>query len=118
MLVILALCESHHLGLISSDTLLFEIGRIPDQTRKEDALAILKMAKETIKLTAEVEALVRKLTSSGLQPLDALHLASASTAKADYFCTCDDRFLRKAKTLDGLDTSVVSPTELVMELDA
>ena len=117
VLVILALCESHQVGLISSETLLFEIGRIPDQIRKEDALAILKLSKETVELTAEVEALARRLRAAGLKPLDALHLASASTAKADYFCTCDDKLLRKAKILDGLDTTVVSPTELVMELD-
>jgi predicted nucleic acid-binding protein len=117
VLVILALCESHYVRLISSESLLFEIGRIPDQTRREDALAILKLANENVELTTEVEALARKLMASGLKPLDALHLASASTAKADYFCTCDDKFLRKAKTLNGLDTKVVSPTELVMELD-
>ena len=117
VLIILALCESHHLRLIASEALLFEIGLIPDQTRKEDALAILKIAEETVTLTTEVEALARRLRASGLKPLDALHLASASTAKVDYFCTCDDRFLRKAKTLEGLDTKVVSPTELVMETD-
>ena len=117
VLVILALCESSSLTLISSEALLFEIGRIPDQTRKDDALEILKIAKEAVELTAEGEALARKLMASGLKTLDALHLASASTAKADYFCTCDDKFLRKAKTLEGLDTAVVSPTELVMELD-
>jgi len=44
VLVILALCESGHLNLISSDALLFEIGRIPAQDRKDDALAILKIA--------------------------------------------------------------------------
>ena len=49
--------------------------------------------------------------------MDALHLASASTSKADYFCTCDDKFLKKAKSFEGLNTKVVSPTELVMELD-
>jgi predicted nucleic acid-binding protein len=117
VLIILALCESHQLRLISSEALLFEIGLIVDQTRKDDALAILKIGEETIELTAEVESLARKLRSSGLQPLDALHLASASIAKADYFCTCDDKFLRKARILEGLDTKVVSPTELVMELD-
>ncbi len=40
VLAILALCESHHLRLISSEALLFEIGRIPDQTRKDDALEL------------------------------------------------------------------------------
>jgi len=117
VLVILALCESQQVRLISSESLLFEIGRIPDQTRREDALTILRLAKETVELTTEVEVLARILMASGLKPLDALHLASASTAKADNFCTCDDKFLRKAKTLNGLETRVVSPTELVMELD-
>ena len=73
--------------LILSDALLFEIGRIPDQVRKDDALSILKRAKETVELTPELETLVKKLKASGLKPLDALHLASASTSKVDYLCT-------------------------------
>jgi predicted nucleic acid-binding protein len=117
VLVILALCESDRLKLISSDALLFEIGRIPDQDRKDDALAILKIANEHIDLTPEIEGLARKLEASGLQPLDALHLAFASGSKVDYFCTCDDKLLKKAKSLSGLNIKVVSPTELVLELD-
>lgn len=117
VLVILALCESDCLKLISSDALLFEIGRIPEQDRKDDALAILKIAEETIELTVEIEALAGKLGASGLKPLDALHLAFASASKVDCFCTCDDKFLRKAKSLEGLKIKVVSPTELVMEVD-
>jgi hypothetical protein len=44
-------------------------------------------------------------------------LAFASDAKVDYFCTCDDKFLKKARRIEGLYTKVISPTELVMELD-
>jgi predicted nucleic acid-binding protein len=117
VLVILALCESRLLKLISSDALLFEIGRIPDQDRKDDALEILKIAKEILNLTPEIENLARRLKALDLKPLDALHLAFASESKVDYFCTCDDKFLKKAKSLSGLNTKVVSPTELVMELD-
>ena len=117
VLNILAMCESGHLKLISSEALLFEISQTPDQERKSDALAILGISDETVELTSEAEAFSRKLGTSGLKPLDALHLALASTAKADYFCTCDDRLLRKSRGLEGLDTKVVSPTELVMELD-
>jgi predicted nucleic acid-binding protein len=117
VLVILALCESGRLRLISSDALLFEIGRIPDQDRKDDALTILQIAKETLDLKIEIEILARKLEASDLKPLDALHLAFASDSKVDYFCTCDDKFLKKAKKLSGLNTRVASPTELVMELD-
>ena len=115
MLVILALCESDCLELISSDALLFEISRIPDQGRKDDALAILKIAKETLELTPAFEELGRRMGASGLKPLDALHLAFASASKTDYFCTCDDKLLKNS--LKGIDTKVVSPTELVMGLD-
>jgi predicted nucleic acid-binding protein len=117
VLVILWLCESQQVELVSSEALLFEIGRIPDQSRMENALTILKIARETIELSSDVEKLAEIFMASGLKPLDALHLASASAAKVDYFCTCDDKFFRKAKELDKLDTTVVSPTELVMELD-
>ena len=117
VLVILALCVSRHLQLTSWKALLFEIGRIPDRTRTNDALAILRLAKEVLELTPEIEAFARQLEAMGMKPLDALHLAFASITRADYFCTCDDQLLRKAKALDGLSTTVVSPTELVMELD-
>jgi predicted nucleic acid-binding protein len=117
VLVILALCESGHMSLISSDALLFEINRIPDQDRKDDALEILKIANETVELTSEIEAQARRMKPSGLKPLDALHLAFASLSRVDYFCTCDDKFLKKAKSVNGLNTKVVSPTELVMEID-
>jgi predicted nucleic acid-binding protein len=116
VLAILALSEAYHLKLISSEALLFEIGRIPDQARKDVALAILNIAKETVELTPELEALAERLRASGLKPLDALHLAFASFSKADYFCTCDDYLLIKGKSFEGLNTSVVSPIELVMEL--
>ena len=117
VLAILSLCESDYLKLISSDALIFEIGRIPNQDRKEDALAILKIAQEAVELSPEIEKLAGRLEASGLKPLDALHLAFASASKVDYFCTCDDKFLKKAKSFDKLNTKVVSPTELVMELE-
>ncbi len=117
VLVILALCETNRLTLISSDALIFEISRIPDQDRKGDALAILQIAKESVELTTKIESLARKLGALGLKPLDALHLAFASASKVDYFCTCDDKFLKNAKSFHEINTKVVSPTELVMELD-
>jgi predicted nucleic acid-binding protein len=51
-----------------------------------------------------------------LAPLDALHLASAEAAGADYFCTCDDRLLRRARAAAAPPLRAVSPIELVGEL--
>jgi predicted nucleic acid-binding protein len=117
VLVVLSLCESDQLTLISSEALHFEIGRIPDQGRKGEALAILKIAKETVELSPEIEALARRLEASGIKPLDALHVSFASISKADYFCTCDDKLLKKTRNFKGLYCKVVSPTEFVMEVD-
>ncbi len=116
VLVILSLCESKYFELISSEALVFEINCISNYERKEDALAILKIAYDTLELSSEVERVARSFEKMGLKVLDALHLAFASVSKVDYFCTCDDKFLKKAKKIETLNTKVVSPTELVMEL--
>ena len=63
-----------------------------------------------------VEERARAFHALGLKPLDALHLASAVEAQADYFCTCDDRLLRRAQTADTLQTKVVSPLEFIAEV--
>lgn len=116
VLAILASCESDHLELISSDALLLEIHQIPDHIRKEDSLETISLANQTVELNTEIETLARRFGAHGIKTLDALHLAFASFSGADYFCTCDDKLMRKAKRLENINTKVVSPTELVMEL--
>jgi len=37
--------------------------------------------------------------------------------KADYFCTCDDKFLKKAKSIKVLKTTAVSPIQLIDEIE-
>ena len=64
-----------------------------------------------------IEERARELHDLGLKPLDALHLASAEAGHADFLCTCDDRFLRRAREIRGLATKVISPVELIGELE-
>lgn len=64
----------------------------------------------------KLEEQVRVFVSLAIKPLDALHLTFSLVAQADYFCTCDDRFLKRAKEADTLETKVVSPLELITEL--
>jgi hypothetical protein len=51
-----------------------------------------------------------------VKALDALHLAFASLAKVEYFCTCDDRLLKKARRLSIVKASVVNPLELITKV--
>ena len=52
----------------------------------------------------------------GLSAMDAIHLALASTAKADYFCTCDDKLFRKAIAIPGLTCKVITLLSLIPEV--
>jgi len=117
VLGILSLCESGVIEMISSDALAFESERNPNPARKEYALAALSRARIFVTLNEQIERRARELNRSGFNPLDALHLASAEEAKADYFCTCDDRLLQKAKTVSDIQTKVVSPIELAGEVE-
>ena len=49
--------------------------------------------------------------------MDALHLASAEIGNADYFCTCDDKFLKKIKKITDLKIQVGTPLELIEEIE-
>jgi predicted nucleic acid-binding protein len=116
VLGILSLCETGEIELVSSDALIFETQRTPNVTRREYGLETLSKAKVFVELSDQVEHRARELDAVGIQPLDALHLASAEAAGAEYFCTCDDRLLKKAKALKDLRT-VVSPVELIGEIE-
>jgi predicted nucleic acid-binding protein len=114
---ILSMFESGKVELISSEALLFEIDRNPNLTRQEYALEVLSKAQTFVMLTEDVEKRAGEFNALGIKPLDSLHLASAEEAKADYFCTCDDRLLKKAKAVADLGIKAVSPIELVEELE-
>jgi predicted nucleic acid-binding protein len=116
VLTILSLVEAGELELLSSEALQFEIARIPDAPRQARANEILKLASKVLELTDEIEAQAETFVKAGFKPMDALHLASASWAEADYFCTCDDKLLKKSKKMKPLATKVVSPLQLIAEV--
>jgi predicted nucleic acid-binding protein len=58
----------------------------------------------------------KELEGAGFKAMDALHRAYAEAEPVDYFCSCDDRLLRKAKGLSILNIRVVSPLELAEEI--
>jgi len=114
---ILALCEAGISELASSDILLYETSRTPNVTRQEYAYETLSKATVFVELDVQVERRARELNVASIEPLDALHLASAEAARADLFCTCDDRLLKRARGVPGLQTRVVSPLEAIGEIE-
>jgi len=115
VLAILAAAQAGDIVLVNSEALEYEMGRIPDDQRRTEVAAILALSKEYIEITDEAEESAKSLENRGISPMDAVHLALASTARVDFCTTCDDRLLRKAKAESGLDCQVVSPLTLVSE---
>ena len=113
---IIAYCESGQAQLVSSPALEFEAGRNPHPIRKAHALSILGRVPLAVGLSPDVEQRARVFVQAGLKPLDALHFSCAAEAGADYFCTCDDRLLKRARAAHTGMPKVVSPLELVAEL--
>ena len=116
VLTILGLVENGDLELVSSDALEFEIDHTPDAERRGAAKEILKLASEAIRLDEDIETEAAALVRSGFKPLDALHLTFAAHAEVEYFGTCDDKLLKRARRLKSLKVAVVSPIELVMKV--
>jgi predicted nucleic acid-binding protein len=103
--------------LLNSESLEYEIGRIPDELRRNEVFAVLALAKERLELTDATVVLAESLETLGVNPMDAVHLALASTANADFFTTCDDKLFRKAQTITGLGCKVISVFNLIMEVN-
>jgi len=116
VLGVLRLCESGQVTLVGSDALLFELEKNPHPIRKDYAAVVLSNAAVFTATDQRVETRARQFEATGMKPLDALHLASAVEAEADFFCTCDDRLLKRAREAETGRTRVVSPLELVTEV--
>lgn len=116
VLTVLSLCETEAITLISSDILRYEADRNPNPQRKSFAMEILALAEVEIMLSDTIVTRANELQGRGLKALDALHIASAEYEKVDFFCTCDDRLLKRARSQSDIKIKIVSPLELVQEI--
>ena len=113
---VLAAVQVKDVVLCNSEALRYEINRIPDPARRFESLSLLSLATVDLRVTDEVEELALSFELRGLCAMDALHLALASVAQVDYFCTCDDKLYRQAQNLEGLGCKVITLLNLVMEI--
>jgi predicted nucleic acid-binding protein len=70
-----------------------------------------------VTLTEEIKKRAAELEGFGFRGVDALHLASAEAANADFFCTCDDGIINKAQSKKLSTIKVLLPTDIVKELN-
>jgi len=116
ILGLIMLSEMDRFELISSETLLFEVQKTPNVHRKRYILNVLNKGQLFIQLNDDIKKRANALNKIGIKSVEALHVACAEAAGADYFCTCDDKLLKKAKALNS-HTTAVSPLELIEKIE-
>ena len=113
---ILAAIQSGDHQMISSEALEYQIQRIPDSDRRAEVISFLTLASERLEISDATEAIALSFEHGGIRAMDAVHLALASNAKVNYFCTCDDALFRKAQVLTTLKCKVITLLGLVPEV--
>ncbi|MBN1993308.1 MAG: PIN domain-containing protein [Anaerolineae bacterium] len=112
--VILQMIENNIATLVTSAVVDYENSRNPHQLRRAWVNRVAAFAADRQLVNEEIRQRADTLEQDGLKPLDALHIACAETVKADYFVTCDDRFINRYRRLQqGTELIVCNPTELV-----
>ena len=111
------LIRNDQIDLLSSEVLIYEGQQSPLPIRKEHTLAVLRLAKTTLRLSERDKTRAAEIITTGIKPLDALHLAIAESGKAEYFCTCDDKLLQFVKRSKDLSVKVINPVELIREIE-
>jgi predicted nucleic acid-binding protein len=95
--LILGLIESGQAEMIRSVIHDLENSQSPDPVRRQWVDTCLSLATIRQDLDDLLKQSALALERAGVKPLDALHLASAERADADYFLTCDDRLIKRYK---------------------
>ncbi|MEW5767610.1 MAG: PIN domain-containing protein [bacterium] len=110
-------CKGNCADLITSDILRYEIRNCQNIIRREYAEDVLKKAGVDVPLTEEIRKRAVELEGLGFRGVDALHLASAEAGNADFFCTCDDEIVKKAKSKKVCKIKALLPTDIIKEIN-
>lgn len=115
VLSILKMAEDSEFEILGSDIIDDELSQNPDR-EKRGKVELLRPSAPHVTLTKAIEQRAVALQQWGIAPLDALHLASAESAVADYFLTTDDDLLRKtSRRQSELKVKVENPAKWLIQ---
>lgn len=102
--------------ILGSSALLYENSQNPFAERKERVSSYLRIASRLIKLNDSIKKKALFFESTGLGSVDALHLTYAEFGSAQYFLTCDDAIIKKAKKNKRIfKMDICNPLEFVLK---
>ena len=115
-LVLIDKVERSEIGLINSFALEEENSRNPFIDRKDMIVDMLALASKYVQYDDAVKVRAKEIEKMGMMGMDALHIACAEKAGADFLVTCDDVLVRKCKSNEGdLKVKVIPLLRLIAE---
>jgi predicted nucleic acid-binding protein len=111
--IILQYIESGEAVLINSSVLEFENSRNPFSLRRDWMKKCLRLSKEYRLIDDANRKRAQQLEAHGVKAMDALHVACAESADADFFLTCDKRLLKKQK---NFKVKSINPLDFVQKV--
>jgi len=109
---ILKTIKSGRFTLLWSFMVEFENSLNPYDDVRIEIEMVLKLASEYVNMSDEILEAAKEMESVGIKPRDAVHLACAIKAKADWFLTCDDKLIKKARFIKD-DIIITNPVDFV-----
>jgi predicted nucleic acid-binding protein len=98
LFLIIQLVKKQKARLVNSSVIRYENSLNPFPERRKFVEKIMEQASENIDYSAEIRRRAAILEETyNFKPYDARHIASAETAKVDFFITCDYTLPKKYK---------------------
>lgn len=103
------------LDLVWSYILEYENAQNPFPVRRYTIYQWKKIAKQNVLENDDIIRKAEELEEKGLKAKDALHIACAMLAKAEYFITTDKEILKKMK--DSKEIKVIDPLNFLLQME-
>ena len=107
--------KKRELLLVWSFIIDYENSLNPYDDVRQEVDFLSSIASKSILPSDTIVTQTMKFESMGIKPRDALHVACALEAGADYFLTCDDKLINKASSIRGL--KILNPIRFIEETE-
>ena len=112
-IIIMAKVSSGDIKIVNSFALEYENSK---NSKIENGIVIadmLSIASEFVVYSGDIQERAEQFENEGITGIDALHIACAEIAKADYFITCDDTLIKKINSVEGFKIKTLTILEFI-----
>ena len=113
---IVAAMDSGRLEILRSRFLVEEALAGLERNRRDVTLRLIERLGPLVDSATDDDGWYQSFRTAGITAYDAAHLTAAVLARADVFCSCDDRLVRRARTVAPVWLRILLPVELAEEL--